>query len=76
MCLHGANPGLVGLLTIEEGSPNACARSSMPFSVAGYDNSCEWPVSKQWIQMLVKSSLFSLLRLVVGSDLTLPALLI
>ena len=76
MCLHGANPGLVGLRSLEEGSPNACARSSMPFSVAGYDNSCEWPVSKQLIQMLVKSSLFSLLRLVVGSDLTLPALLI
>jgi len=74
--MHGANPGLVGLRSLEEGSPNACARSSMPFSVAGYDNSCEWPVSKQWIQMLVKSSLFSLLRLVVGSDLTLPALLI
>jgi len=56
--MHGANPGLVGLRSLEEGSPNACARSSMPFSVAGYDNSCEWPVSKQWIQMLVKSSLF------------------
>ena len=54
MCLHGANPGLVGLLTIEEGSPNACARSSTPFSVAGHDNSCEWSVSKQWIQILLQ----------------------
>ena len=37
--LHGGNPGLVGFVPFEEGSPNACARSSLPFSVAGPEKS-------------------------------------
>jgi hypothetical protein len=75
-------PGLSDFLPFEEGSPNACARSTMPFSVAGPDESCDWSVSKKWIQMFIASakSLHSISLFygffVGGSDLTLPALLI
>jgi hypothetical protein len=31
---------------LEEGSPNACAGSTIPFSVAGYHFPCDWSVSK------------------------------
>jgi len=56
MCLHGATPGLVGL-HLEEGSPNACARSTTPFSVAGYDKYCDWSESKQWIHIFMTAHL-------------------
>ena len=73
--LHGANPGLVGSLPFEEGSPNACARSTMPFSVAGPDESRDWSVSKQWIHMFIAfQNLFVMFCLLVrlngGNDLT------